>query len=467
MNFLSHSTSCLWRTFAIAVVSGCCLVPSTSIAVQRIALVIGNDSYRNVNGLQNARSDARAMAAALESSGFRVTLRLDANRDEIKQAVRTFKGQVAGGDDVVFYFSGHGVQLGAANYLLPVDIKGESEEQIKDDALPLQRVLDDLQDQKAGFSLAIIDACRNNPFKSAGRRSIGGRGLAPPAPATGQMVLFSAGAGQEALDRLDDSDRSPNGLFTRVLLKQMQQPGMPVDRMLHIVRDDVVRLAKSVGHEQVPALYDQALGEFYFRPTALGAVAYENSATIQAAPQSDDELEQELWYAIRDSKDPQDFGEYLSRHPTGRYAKIADEKLRQLKSNSFQPFKIECDFANTMYTNIKGRATFLGIDKNAIEMIEGQTVTRIVKGETRTLQNPSMDLLKFTVPEVDITNDYLKIENVETFIFSKEPTLTHNASTIIFINRLSGDFSKSIIDDAGGFRSFFAGKCTKASANAF
>ena len=232
---------------------------------RRVALVIGNDTYQHVNHLVNARADARAMAKALEGVGFQVQLRLDVGDRAMKEAVRTFKGQINGGDDAVFYFSGHGVQLGTANYLLPTDVNGESEDQVKDEALPLQRVLDDLADQKAGFSLAIIDACRNNPFRSAGR-SIGGRGLAPTTAATGQMVLYSAGTGQEALDRLGAADHDPNGLFTRVLLKEMEVPGVPVDRVLRNVRNEVVRLSKSVGQEQVPALYDQALGDFYFRP---------------------------------------------------------------------------------------------------------------------------------------------------------------------------------------------------------
>ncbi len=172
---------------------------------KRLALVVGNDSYRNLKPLINARSDARAVAKALEAAGFEVTVKTDVGRDSLKAALRAFKARVDGGDDAVFYFSGHGVQLGAANYLLPVDIEDESEDQVRDDALPLQRVLDDLSDQKARFTLAIVDACRNNPFKAKGR-SMGGKGLVPVNPATGQMVLYAAGAGQEALDRLSRND---------------------------------------------------------------------------------------------------------------------------------------------------------------------------------------------------------------------------------------------------------------------
>ena len=233
----------------------------------RLALVIGNDTYQTVGSLKNARADARAIAAGLAATGFQVTLKLDLDEKGMKDALRSFKASIQGGDVAVFYFSGHGVQLAGSNLLLPVDIRGGSEEQVRDEAIPLQRVLDDLQDQKAKFSLAIVDACRNNPFQGQGR-AIGGRGLAPTTAATGQMVLFSAGSGQEALDRLGADDPDPNGLFTRIFLKEIRRPGVPVDQVLRKVREEVVRLSRGVGHEQVPALYDQALGEFFFLPGA-------------------------------------------------------------------------------------------------------------------------------------------------------------------------------------------------------
>jgi uncharacterized caspase-like protein len=172
---------------------------------------------------------------------------------------------IQGGDEVLFFFAGHGVQLGAANYLLPTDIKGDHEEQVKDEAIQLQKVLDDLQEKKTKFALAVIDACRDNPFKRQGR-AIGGRGLAPTSAATGQMIMFSAGSGQQALDKLGTNDKNKNGLFTRVFLKEMLKPGVSVDRVLRNVRNEVVTLAKGVGHEQTPALYDQAVGEFFFVP---------------------------------------------------------------------------------------------------------------------------------------------------------------------------------------------------------
>jgi hypothetical protein len=232
---------------------------------RRKALVIGNDVYARVPKLEAARADAKAIGQALSSVGFDVSLHTDLSERAMKRAMREFKAKVEGGDEVAFFFAGHGVQIDGINYLLPVDIAGQNEDQVRDEAVPLQRILDDMDDRKAGFMLAMIDACRDNPFRTTGR-AIGGRGLAPTSAATGQMIIFSAGTGQQALDRLHDNDSEPNGVFTRVFLREMVKPGISVDRVLRNVRQEVVQLARSVGKEQTPALYDQAVGDFFFKP---------------------------------------------------------------------------------------------------------------------------------------------------------------------------------------------------------
>ena len=164
----------------------------------------------------------------------------------------------------MFFFSGHGVQIGSANYLLPTDSSTVDEARVKDEAIQLQRVLDDMSEKRAKFTLAVIDACRNNPFKQPGK-AVQIRGLAPTIAATGQMIVFSAGNGQIALDKLDDNDKNKNGVFTRVFLREMLKPGISIDRIIKNVRVEVAELAQSIGHEQVPAIYDQVLGDFYFK----------------------------------------------------------------------------------------------------------------------------------------------------------------------------------------------------------
>jgi len=283
MNSLGHhslSRGLRWIIFALA--AAMLALGAAQAHARRVALVIGNDSYQHATPLRNARADAEAVATSLQSVGFTVTLKQEVTLSELKAALRTFKTQISGGDEVVFYFSGHGVQFDGTNYLVPIDLDPENEDQVADDSVPLQRVLDNLQDQKPAFALAIIDACRDNPFKGTGR-SIGGRGLAPVTAANGQMVFYSAGAGQEALDRLDKRDSDPNGVFTRVLIKEIKTPGLPAEQMLKRVRDQVVDLTKQADHVQVPALYDQSTGEFYFVPTVRTAAPTPTPAAPEQA----------------------------------------------------------------------------------------------------------------------------------------------------------------------------------------
>ena len=97
-----------------------------------------------------------------------------------------------------------------------------------------------------------------------------------------------------ALDRLGPSDTTPNGVFTRVLLREMQRPGVPVDRVLRNVRQEVVRLAQGVGREQVPALYDQSLGEFYFVADAAAAPPSPSPAPVPAV-MTVEQREDQFW----------------------------------------------------------------------------------------------------------------------------------------------------------------------------
>lgn len=243
-------------------------VPAAVLA-NRKALIIGNDAYTRVSPLLNAVADANAMESALRSVGFTTFKHLNVTEKTFKAALREFKLRVDPGDEVLVFYSGHGIQVANENYLLPVDfnLRGENEDQVRDEAIQLQRLLDDMQEKKAKFTLAVIDACRDNPLPKKGNgRSIGtSRGLAPTTPAKGQMIMYAAGKDQQALDRLSDRDPVKNGVFTRVFIREMQKPGVTVDRVLRNVRSQVVEMAKSVGHEQTPAIYDESTGDFYFK----------------------------------------------------------------------------------------------------------------------------------------------------------------------------------------------------------
>ena len=241
--------------------------PPTVFAMRR-ALIIGNDTYKYADPLKNAREDARAMAAELKVFGYEVSLHLDQSQKSMQAALRDFRDKVNAGDEVLFYFSGHAVEIDGKNFLTPVDTIGINQNQLADDSIDLKfAVLDPLTTKKVKLTLALIDACRDNPFlKTASTRSTSSsRGLAPTTPATGQLIVYSAGSGQTALDRLGPEDKHKNGVFTRVLLSEMKKGNVPIHQVIRNVRSEVVKLARSIGHDQVPAIYDQVDGDFYFK----------------------------------------------------------------------------------------------------------------------------------------------------------------------------------------------------------
>ncbi|WP_291729604.1 caspase family protein [Leisingera sp. F5] len=237
--------------------------------ISRRALVIGVDGYQNLTALQKARNDALAVSNTLGALGFEVTTLYDAGRRDINSAVSTFANQIKPGDEVLFYFAGHGVEVDGRNYLLPSDVPMVNfgdESFLTGESIAADRVLGTFQRKGARSTIMILDACRNNPFPKDGQRSVGGtRGLVRMEPPEGAFILYSAGAGQTALDRLSDKDANPNSVFTRALLSRLNQPGMTLHQLAKQVRRDVQDLAATVNHDQFPAYYDQMSGEMVLR----------------------------------------------------------------------------------------------------------------------------------------------------------------------------------------------------------
>lgn len=257
------------------------LLAPLSTAAERLALVVGNDAYQRIPALANARNDARLMAALLREARFDVTLLENAGRAALWRALEGLKGRIRKGDEVVVYFGGHGVQVGADPILLPVDIATESEHQIARDGVPLHKVQDLVRD--ARVALLVIDACRNNPFPRKGVRSAGEPdGLAPIEAADGVAILMSAARGQTALDSVPGGGAA-NGLFTHVLVQALRNPAVGVRAALLDTRDRVESEAARVGHVQRPSLVDEMRGDFRIF-AGLEAAHAGAAATVPAAP---------------------------------------------------------------------------------------------------------------------------------------------------------------------------------------
>jgi hypothetical protein len=233
---------------------------------KRLALVIGNDDYANVQTLKKAVADAKTYAEVLKDTGFdQVLLRINLPRASMDEAIATFLDEIQPGDVAVFAYSGHGWSDGKQDYILGTDIpRSGSEELLARLSTPLKNgingVLDDMDRRGASLKIAIIDACRDNPFLADGARGLGlNRGLALIAPPAGTFVVFSAGAGQRALDQLSESDPDPNSVFTRVFAPLLRSK-IPLQDAVKAAQKKVVALADGINEKQQPAYYDEVIG---------------------------------------------------------------------------------------------------------------------------------------------------------------------------------------------------------------
>ncbi|MGE0214018.1 MAG: caspase family protein, partial [Parvibaculaceae bacterium] len=239
-------------------------------AANRLALVIGIDLYEEIPPLRKAVGDAGALGSTLERLGFAVTVVTNANRRELNRKLSDFQASIRPGDIALVHFSGHGVELDGQNFLLPADVpapRDGNEDFLKDEAVSLVSIVERLRKSGVATSMVIVDACRDNPFAGKGTRSVGGeRGLARVEAPAGTLILYSAGYGQSALDRLGETDTETTSVYTRVLIKHLERPGVDITDIAKDVRDEVEELAATVRHVQRPAYYDELRGRLILKP---------------------------------------------------------------------------------------------------------------------------------------------------------------------------------------------------------
>ncbi len=237
---------------------------------RRVALVIGNDDYEQLPVLQKAANDARAVGEALQRLGFEVIHLQNAQRRTMNQKLVEFTGKIGRGDIAFFFYAGHGVEVKGINYLLPVDTpqaRDGEEALVTGEGIPTDSIIERMQERGAKVALMVLDACRDNPFRRPGTRGVGtSRGLGQMTAPEGVFVLYSAGLGQTALDRLSDNDANPNSVFTRTFVSLLGKPGLSLQQVAKDTQLEVRRLAGTVNHPQMPAYYDQILGQFTLVP---------------------------------------------------------------------------------------------------------------------------------------------------------------------------------------------------------
>ncbi|MGH6816055.1 MAG: SUMF1/EgtB/PvdO family nonheme iron enzyme [Hyphomicrobiaceae bacterium] len=303
-------------------------------AEKRLALVIGIDAYQSLPKLQKAVNDARAMAAVLHELGFTVIAAENPTRREMSRKLADLEARIAAGDMVFFFFAGHGVALGNTNYLIAADMPkpGDGEESVvRDEAFAADDLVRRLQGRGARVAFLVLDACRNNPFEQSGVRAIGGtRGLAIPQTHRGVFVLFSAGIGQLALDRLGDRDLEPNSVFTRKLLPLLRAPGLSHVDLAKRVQEDVDALAATIGHPQQPAYYDQIVGSVVLKAGKSAQKAPE-SPPVPAPTAVRLSEAAEAWPEVKTTNSTFALESYIRRFGDTFYGDLAKARLAELK----------------------------------------------------------------------------------------------------------------------------------------
>lgn len=229
---------------------------------RRVALVIGNGAYSNVPTLPNPVRDAAQIAASLRRVGFQsVTLVNDLGREQLIAALRAFAAEADTADWATIYFSGHGIEAGGKNYLVPVDAKLESDRDLEFEAVPLHQLLGTTEGARK-LRLVLLDACRDNPFLDRMKvkmatRSIG-RGLSMIEPEPSTLVVYASKHGQVAYD--GDGQNSP---FALALAKWIETPNIEIRKLFDLVRDDVMDATE---RRQQPFSYGSISGreDFFF-----------------------------------------------------------------------------------------------------------------------------------------------------------------------------------------------------------
>lgn len=258
---------------------------------QRVALIIGNSNYERITSLDNPGNDAQDITVALEGLGFQVFLGLDASADDMLRLTNDFSKAIETADVSLFYFAGHGFQVGGQNYLVPTDARIAQVSDIQDQTIRLTTVLDRME-QAPGIKFVFLDACRNDPFEGA--VSTGSEGLARVGNAQDFLISFATQPDNVAYD-----GTGRNSFFTEALLSHIYTPGMDINDLMINVRKDVLA---ATGGRQIPWENSSLTRQFRFDP---------RPNTVSA--------ETLLWQVAANAGDPQLMALYAERYPEGAH----------------------------------------------------------------------------------------------------------------------------------------------------
>lgn len=257
---------------------------------KRIALIIGNAAYIHGGALKNPVNDAILMATTLRSLGFEVIIKTNANLKSMQRATVDFTNKIANYEVALFFYAGHGIMVNGENYLIPVDAKLDDKASCQFEAFNINYINNAFHENQSHLNVMILDACRNNPFRSWMRG--GSRGFkAVNNQAAGTIIAFATREGETASDGSGN-----NGLFTEKLIKQMKK-SQNITEVFQNTRIEVLKASKNT---QCPQEWNMLTGNFYFvkdfeqqqaivdKNTSVVTNQYKNNSTINKITYSDE-----------------------------------------------------------------------------------------------------------------------------------------------------------------------------------
>jgi carboxyl-terminal processing protease len=299
----------------------------------RIALVVGNSNYGGDLGvLPNPVNDSRLVAAALKRIGFDVIEVEDADQNALKRAIADFGDRMAAaGTDAtsLFFYAGHGLQVGGQNYLIPIQADISRERDVDIEAVSLETVLKQMAWADSKVNIVILDACRNNPLARGFRSSTQGLAEITVKP-QGSFISYSTAPGDVAVD-----GNGTNSPYSAALAEAIEKPGLDINDVFREVRADVMSATKG---KQVPWDSSSLTAPYYFvAPVAAAPAPAPAPAAFQTAAVDPKTIELTFWEAIKNSKSPDDFAAYLEKYPNGDFAGLARIRVKQLGAQSAAP----------------------------------------------------------------------------------------------------------------------------------
>ena len=301
-------------------------------AEKRVALVIGNSAYRNAPALINPKNDAQDISKALRDLGFSTIVVTDLDRAGMNDALDRFSRTVGGAEIALVYYSGHGMQFAGKNFLLPVDARLESADDVNRFRLiPLDDVFGVLQGTP-GARIVILDACRNNPVEDdlkrrmasvpgANRDAFLTRGLSR-VEANGLIVAYATQANEVAAD-----GAGHNSPFAAAFLHNLETPDIDLRQMLFNVQDEVDRVT---GGKQRPELSISLVGKFKLKITVPAAENKErDNKEVVATPTLDPAAQ--AWAVTRDTTSRAVLEDFIRQFGKTAYGSMARARLEELK----------------------------------------------------------------------------------------------------------------------------------------